>query len=318
MDHLRLHPNFVPLPPPSRIGRIDTMEDVRRFRQDSWQWDALHSGRCTTSQVAAALGFLEPIAADTLGVPQSLRRGGLGAYERLRQPRFVTTLEEMNTKLIEVDAENVLPTNFTETPSAANPWIKLDNKKSKPKYDKSKDYRPFPFAAKYRLRISEEELQSKRDAAMDIGYDDDFSVRLRWGSVQEATALLTALNYFWQKDNRVMLEEVGMCGAGLHQLTNNTHAIPPGLVLGASPDALLRHPDGRIEVVEGMYMEMRVVVEQDALAFSRCANKYSLKLRTTALFGRIGKIEAKMERSVFNYKVFPSKRIQAGLFCLTT
>ena len=252
MDHLRLHPNFVPLPPPDRIGRIDTMEDVRRFRQDSWQWDALHSGRCTTSQVAAALGFLEPIAGEALGVPRSLRRGGLGAYERLRRPRFVTTLEEVNTKLCGIDAENVLPTSFTSTP---NPWIKLDNRNSKPRYDKSKNDRtPFPFAAKYKLRITEEELQLKRAAAMDYDYDDDFSVRMIWGSVQEATALLTALNYFWQKDNRVMLEEVGMCGAGLHQLTNNTHAIPPDLLLGASPDALLRHPDGRIEVVEGMYV----------------------------------------------------------------
>ena len=59
MSHLRSHPNFQPLPPPSMIHSIPTREHVRYFRQDSWQWDYLHVGRCTTSQCSAALGFLE-------------------------------------------------------------------------------------------------------------------------------------------------------------------------------------------------------------------------------------------------------------------
>lgn len=59
MSHLRSHPNFQPLPPPSMINKIPTKEHVRYFRQDSWQWDYLHTGRCTTSQCSAALGFLE-------------------------------------------------------------------------------------------------------------------------------------------------------------------------------------------------------------------------------------------------------------------
>ena len=42
MSHLRLHPNFVPLPPPSQIQELPTKEHVRYFRQDSWQWDFLH------------------------------------------------------------------------------------------------------------------------------------------------------------------------------------------------------------------------------------------------------------------------------------
>ena len=42
MDHLRLHPNFVPLPHPSKIEKLPTKEHVRFFRQDSWQWDFLH------------------------------------------------------------------------------------------------------------------------------------------------------------------------------------------------------------------------------------------------------------------------------------
>ena len=63
MSHLRSHPNFQPLPPPSQISNLPTKEHVRYFRQDSWQWDYLHRGRCTTSQTAAALGFLESKAA---------------------------------------------------------------------------------------------------------------------------------------------------------------------------------------------------------------------------------------------------------------
>ena len=59
MSHLRSHPNFQPLPPPSMISKLPTREHVRYFRQDSWQWDYLHAGRCTTSQCSSALGFLE-------------------------------------------------------------------------------------------------------------------------------------------------------------------------------------------------------------------------------------------------------------------
>ena len=43
------------------------------------------------------------------------------------------------------------------------------------------------------------------------------------------------------------MKEVGMCGAGLefNQTSRST-----GLILGATPDAVLCHPDGRIEAVE--------------------------------------------------------------------
>ena len=254
MDHLRLHPNFKPLPPTSKIERIESMEDVRYFRQGTWQWDALHTGRCTTSQVAAALGFLEPLAGEILGVPPSLRRGGLGAYERLRETPFVSTLKDINSKLCDFDAENADARIDPDESSSINPWIPSSRINSKPRSERAKrDKARFPFAAKYKLRISDEERRKRRDATRDlVKFEEtfDFSVRLRWGNVQEATSLLTALNYFWEKDNGILLEEVGMCGAGLEDYNNNTHVIPPGLILGASPDALLRHPDGRIEAVE--------------------------------------------------------------------
>ncbi|TFJ86709.1 hypothetical protein NSK_001797 [Nannochloropsis salina CCMP1776] len=51
--HLRQHPSFQALPPsrpPSRLA------DLRFFRQDSWEWRALHVGRLTTSRVGGLLG----------------------------------------------------------------------------------------------------------------------------------------------------------------------------------------------------------------------------------------------------------------------
>jgi hypothetical protein len=42
MDHLRQHPNYRPLP--EYVSNIRCLEDVRFFRQDSWQWEALHKG----------------------------------------------------------------------------------------------------------------------------------------------------------------------------------------------------------------------------------------------------------------------------------
>ncbi|KAL3936839.1 MAG: hypothetical protein SGBAC_007928 [Bacillariaceae sp.] len=72
----------------------------------------------------------------------------------------------------------------------------------------------------------------------------DYSVRMVWGNTQESTALLTALNYFVQEVGAdVKLHEIGMCGAGV-QLEGSK------LLLGATPDGVICHPDGRKEVLE--------------------------------------------------------------------
>ena len=67
MHHLRQHPSFDALPHPSEITEIASWDDISQFRQDSVQWGLLHSGRCTTSRAACALGILEPKAAAELG-----------------------------------------------------------------------------------------------------------------------------------------------------------------------------------------------------------------------------------------------------------
>ena len=61
---------------------------LQQFRQDSWQWDALHAGRLTTSKAASCLGFYEEHAGKKLGVPRSLRghMKALNAWRDLCEP----------------------------------------------------------------------------------------------------------------------------------------------------------------------------------------------------------------------------------------
>eukprot|EP00536_Pseudo-nitzschia_multiseries_P002305 jgi/Psemu1/183213/e_gw1.30.228.1 len=240
MEHVRMHPRFVPLPEPETITRLECIEDVRNFRQESWQWDVLHEGRMTTSQAVAALGFLEPTAGEMLGVPRGLRKGGIGAYHRLRKPVAMTTLEEMNHHLCvgidggDGDAGGGIVSEDKRTEETNNYWTQPSS---------------FPFAAKYMVQITEHDLETRKKLAKDIA-KTKWSIRMVWGNVQEATSLLTALNYFWKRDHRVTMNEIGMCGAGLD--FNQTTALrsETGLLLGATPDAVLCHPDGTIEAVE--------------------------------------------------------------------
>lgn len=237
MEHLRQHPNFVPLPLPETIKQLDELEDVRSFRQESWQWDAIHEGRCTTSQAVAALGFLEPQAGSILGVPRSWRRGGMGAYHRLREPA-IRSLEEMSSILCNAEMSQKTTTRLAADDDSRTMWKQFPESSTAAK---------FPFAAKYMVPIDDAERQRRKQHMKDHhlkAHGFDFTVRMHWGDVQEATALLTGLNYFAQEsDNQVQLHEVGMCGAGI-ELEDSS------LLLGATPDGLLYHPDGRIEVLE--------------------------------------------------------------------
>lgn len=223
MDHLRSHPRFDPLP--THVSSLTCLEDARYFRQDSWQWDALHVGRCTTSQAAAALGFLEPLAGEFLEIPRSWRRGGVGAYERMRA-RALRTLEEMQEEL----SCDYGPPSQQQDEGALS-WFTPKNPN-------------FPFAARFLHLVTEEERERRRNQ---FGKHPvhPVAVKMMWGNTQEATALLTALNYFWKEhEPEIRMKEVGMCGAGLSE--NATSA----LLIGASPDALFLYPNGTIEVVE--------------------------------------------------------------------
>jgi hypothetical protein len=230
MNHLRLHPCFDALP--ERVYNLNTLEDVRKFRQDSWQWDALHSGRCTTSKAAAALGFLEPQAVSAQLIPPSWQHGGMVAYNFLRG-RALETIEEMRRVLLEDDTDTSARSNASGA-SSKPVWTNATAVNSS-----------YPFAAKYLVKMTRAERQRRRKKALSAALNS-LSLRMRWGNAQEATAILTALNYFWRFDPNVRIQEIGMCGAGLTQNTS----MSTSLLLGASPDALICHSDGTVEVLE--------------------------------------------------------------------
>mmetsp|Transcript_17904 Transcript_17904/g.30309 ORF Transcript_17904/g.30309 Transcript_17904/m.30309 type:complete len:638 (-) Transcript_17904:3244-5157(-) len=285
MSHLRAHPNFQPLPPPSQLSALPTKEHVRYFRQESWQWDYLHRGRCTTSQTAAALGFLESKAAHYLGIPNSLRRGGYSAWQRLREevPSEIENLTELERVLCEGRADNNNISNATSTTSDGaaetyNSW-RPGTKESERLWISSQQLRqrrhnnnittsstsstsyyhrkPFPFSAKYIPSLTRDELRQRKMYVEHIEQSPSpMATRMRWGNAQEATSVLTALNYFCGLDEDTVIREVGMCGAGFDPDVDNSDtnvrdgALLQGLSIGATPDALVCHSDGTVEVLE--------------------------------------------------------------------
>jgi hypothetical protein len=250
MDHLRMHPQVDALP--RALQKLDHIEDVRYFRQDSWQWDALHDGRCTTSQLPSALGFLEPNASQILQIPKSWcrnRRDGdsaNSAYHRLRRPAL-RTIHQMREVLLKQDTSSTAGNNNRgeERMEEETPWCQPPPTPH-----------PHPFAATYipstRSGASDQEHRQRQryHAAASVGKGTNIlKIKMMWGSAQEATALLTALNYFYQQDPLLRLQEVGMCGASL-TLTMDKHSNNELLLVGASPDALLCYSDGTKEVLE--------------------------------------------------------------------
>lgn len=241
MDHFRQHPNVEALP--ASVSRLRTVEDVRLFRQESWQWDVLHKGRCTTSQAVAALGFLEPIAGEVLKVPKSWWRGGRGAYARFREPRL-ETIKEMNAVLC--GGDNALVESSTYNKDATT----KGGNNAQSFWTMNSRQNNSTFVAEYTYRSTPDEIQTRKKLAHKLVRDENLSktIRMAWGNTQEATALLTALNYFTKIDDGLIIEETGMCGAGLD--LNHQSEIQSSLLVGATPDAILRYSDGRIEALE--------------------------------------------------------------------
>jgi len=251
MNDLRNHPLYHALPPPNTIS-LTKLEDVRNFRQDSWQWGALHVGRCTTSYVSMALGFLEPKTGRRLGIPMSLQRSSDGAFGRLAEGgSALRTLEEM----VEVLCENG---DGEDEEDGMQRMVEQRGRRKTHNGDGvtwiRKTTKNFPFAAKMQVSPTPTAVTAN-STTQERGTNSTnatrhMSVRMKWGNAQEATAILTALNYFAAKDPNVTIQEVGMCGAGLPLNTSTTDSQYGDLLLGASPDALIRHGNGSLEVLE--------------------------------------------------------------------
>jgi len=232
LNHLRLHPQFQALS--SHVPLLQELEDVSKFRQESWQWDELHKGRCTTSQAAGALGFLEPIAGQALGVPTSWQRGGMGSYQRLRQPAL-RTVEEMNKLFIDPEKDCATVDDSSTDDAAESLWQQPSNSSK--------------MVADYLYQPNKEEFARRKTCIRERsgGESLEKSIRFLWGNTQEATSVLTGLNFFAQIDPDMVLHESGMCGAGLDL---NQTSEEGGLLIGATPDGVIRYSDGRIEALE--------------------------------------------------------------------
>ena len=240
LPHLRLHPRFRPLP--TRVPKLQTLEDVARFRQESWQWDALHRGRCTTSQAAGALGFLNPSAGQQLGVPTSWQRGGMGSYHRLRQDAL-RTVEDMNQAFYEPGMDHAVVGDEEEDE------LEDDGGDSFPLWQQPSNNTHFDAEYLYETGLPEYQRRKKAIRERAGGEYLDRGIRMMWGNAQEATSVLTALNYFAKLDPNVVIAESGMCGAGLDCNTTSASS-HGGLLVGATPDGVIQYSDGRVEALE--------------------------------------------------------------------
>ena len=274
MNHLRAHPNFQPLPPPSLITNLPSREHVRYFRQDSWQWDYLHTGRCTTSQASSALGFLEAKCASYLGIPKSLQRGGCGAFDRLRQCYYTSDDQSLvgwertlcsstgQRRSMSTTAAAAATTTAT-TINEDDAWSWKPGTKETERLWKSQLHnKSYPFSAMYRPTLTHADLYRRKvhlggggGGGGAVAARAPIRTRMEWGNVQEATSILTALNYFCTIDNTTIIREVGMCGASFDDdvnatTTDETMKLLQGVKIGASPDAIICHGNGSVEVLE--------------------------------------------------------------------
>jgi hypothetical protein len=272
-SELRQHPFYRKLPLPSDVA-IKSSKSLALFRQDSWQWNALHVGRMTTSKISSCLGFFEGFAAKVLDIPRSLRghERALSAWHHLKQksPHDWSFLVNSNTDYVASDS--TVPDLWLQAPPG--------------------EYFPFKLNTSV---IEDQDFSTKQS------YKDVMGARLAWGSCQEATAVLAALNYFSQRNPGTLVLECGMfplealdecpehrayleqarvlrdilggaagtstatgssssinstCGglddapslyAALQHWSRIEGSLPP---VGASPDGLIRHADGSLEVLE--------------------------------------------------------------------
>ena len=277
MEHLRQHPLYRSLPLSAEV-RLNNAQSLGLFRQGTWQWDALHSGRLTTSKLACCLGFYESSTASVLDIPKSLQSHSraVSAWKQL----CASPIKDYST-LLQSSDEIPLAGYLSSAWSA----VSID------KGTTEKSIFPFIFTP-----------VPSNIPMYDSLYSDPMSVRLAWGSAQEATAVLAALNYFHGINPGVVVHESGMYAIEALQesiphrsyieqqaiLQQILHSIPTTSttitaaattgtttatagditaylydtiykwihnekslpLLGASPDGTIEYPDGTIEVLE--------------------------------------------------------------------
>lgn len=179
-----------------------------------------------------------------------MQRGGVGAWDRLRENAGGDDygLEEMERVLCEGSGGRRSGNRSNSNRKEWQVGVREMEKTWVPRYKLRND---FPFMAKYIPNISEEELTVRKELVQKRQKQQPPSpmvTRMQWGNGQEATSILTALNYFCSFDNTTTIHEVGMCGAAFDDDTGEESL--NGLKIGATPDALICHGNGTVEVLE--------------------------------------------------------------------
>ena len=248
MDELRAHPAFVALPPAHSVLPCSPTE-LRLFRQDSWQWWEIHAGRISTSACASCLGVYEERSASILGVPPSLRGHGkaLDAHARLSSP-VLAEFSTLHTDGADADAEAQQSAKAEERARAV--WRP---KRSPVASQSGTDGHHSTASGSANARflcayVPGKAPRSSGGAGGRASYKSVGQIRMAWGSVQEATSILMALNFFGAQNATV--EEAGL--QPLEALgAEDRVGLPPGLPpIGASPDAIVRWPNGSVEPFE--------------------------------------------------------------------
>jgi hypothetical protein len=245
MDELRAHPFFIELPEAHTVVAT-TPADFRLFRQDSRQWWACHAGRITTSACASCLGVYEERSAAFLGVPPSLRGHGkaLDAHARLTTPALTSYTQEHappnGGNSSAVDGASIWrlgvwsdePCDATGAPPPGKGGEGAEEK-APPRFllEYHGDTTATPPSG-----VSEDALLRPPSVSR---------VRMAWGSAQEATSILAALNHFGAMG--AIVEEAGLYALEAVGTSDLPGRLPP---IGASPDAVIRWPDRRVEPLE--------------------------------------------------------------------
>ena len=187
VDDLRTHPLYDALPSPKTVF-ARSPKDFSQFRQDTWQWDALHAGRLTTSKAAACLGFYEDEVGRLLNIPQSLsgHTRVLSAWQSLINFTPVD-LAILNREFVSSDKLRTEARQKHDISTAREVW------KSSKQY--AFDYYPLTRPSNdHRNRC----------------FSTVPAARLGWGTAQESTAVLAAVNYFSSCDPPAKVSEVGL------------------------------------------------------------------------------------------------------------
>ncbi|CAL5218524.1 g212 [Coccomyxa viridis] len=247
IDQLRSHPSYAALPaapPPLHPSTY------RYVRQESPLWSALHNGVLTSSTLNGALGFYEPGAVQRLGLPKHFVRHGalLAAYSNLLQPEYVPPSQSIaplastqggprqaadpnSNSSSSSGGSKTLAQVWQDAATTGTPGAQPSSAvRSSATKKKGKGAPSKGFHSSSAGPIEDEQASHRLRTC--IG-----SIRCKWGSVQEATALWEFMHAVPQG----ALEEVGLCRVEPAVLRDQygfaEGQLPP---MGASPDGLVR------------------------------------------------------------------------------